>query len=235
MQLTIAIGNTRVRAAVWAGDRLLASHAVFRDRVPQLERLLGPEFSRVAIASVVPSCRTIWHELPQTQHVKLADIPIAGLYDTLGIDRALCLWAAGVFYGFPALVVDGGTALTLTAADARPALLGGAILPGLGLQLASLHRGTAALPSVVLPECLPERWARDTAGGMQSGVLWGTVAAIAGYIDDWRSRFPQGAIVVTGGDGQRLQSYLGTGVWDDLLLLRGIAALGQHNKAVGAD
>lgn len=56
------------------------------------------------------------------------------------------------------MVVDCGSALTFTAADARGKLAGGAILPGVRLQLAVLGTRTAQLPSdIVLPDELPPR------------------------------------------------------------------------------
>lgn len=60
--------------------------------------------------------------------------------------------------GWPVLVVDCGSALTFTAADAGGKLAGGAILPGVRLQLAVLGTRTAQLPSdVVLPDELPHK------------------------------------------------------------------------------
>lgn len=59
---------------------------------------------------------------------------------------------------WPVLVIDCGSALTFTAADASGRLAGGAILPGVRLQLAVLGSRTAQLPSdVVLPDELPVR------------------------------------------------------------------------------
>lgn len=64
--------------------------------------------------------------------------------------------------GWPVVVVDCGSALTFTAADARGKLVGGAILPGVRLQLAVLGTRTAQLPSdVVLPDELPPRQALE--------------------------------------------------------------------------
>lgn len=56
------------------------------------------------------------------------------------------------------MVVDCGSALTFTAGDKQGRLGGGAILPGVRLQLVALGTRTAQLPSdVVLPEELPPR------------------------------------------------------------------------------
>lgn len=58
------------------------------------------------------------------------------------------------------MVVDCGSALTFTACDQQGKLAGGAILPGVRLQLSALGTRTAQLPSdVVLPEKLPPRQA----------------------------------------------------------------------------
>ena len=75
------------------------------------------------------------------EFIGLEDIPLEGLYPSLGVDRALALWGAGATWGFPCLVIDGGTALTLTGGNGDGFLVGGAILPGLRLQLQSLGRG----------------------------------------------------------------------------------------------
>lgn len=56
------------------------------------------------------------------------------------------------------MVIDCGSALTFTATDTKGKLAGGAILPGVRLQLAALGTRTAQLPSdIVLPDELPPR------------------------------------------------------------------------------
>lgn len=56
------------------------------------------------------------------------------------------------------MVVDCGSAMTFTAGDERGKLAGGAILPGVRLQLAALGTSTAQLPcGIVLPAELPPR------------------------------------------------------------------------------
>ena len=62
------------------------------------------------------------------------------------------------------MVVDCGSALTFTACNENGRLAGGAILPGVRLQLRALGTRTAQLPSdVVLPDELPPR--RGLPGG----------------------------------------------------------------------
>lgn len=61
-----------------------------------------------------------------------------GRYDTMGIDRLATLRCAGSSYGFPILVIDGGTCLTYTAADENAVIMGGGISLGFGAELHSI-------------------------------------------------------------------------------------------------
>lgn len=162
----------------------------------------------VYLASVVPAQTPLWQAYPATKVITLADVPLQGLYPTLGIDRALALLGAGKMLGYPVLVIDAGTALTFTGVDADHQLMGGAILPGLGLQLQFLAKSTAALPAVSLPIQLPSRWAKQTSGAIESGVVYTVLAGIRDFIEDWQSQFPGSQIAITGGDSQVLLTYL---------------------------
>lgn len=162
----------------------------------------------LVLASVVPQQTAIWQSYPDVRIITLDQLPIGGLYPTLGIDRALALLGAGNQLGWPVLLIDAGTALTFTGADVNRYLVGGAILPGLGLQLSSLGKKTAALPLISLPENLPRRWAKDTAGAIQSGVVYAAVAGVRDFIEDWRCLFPHSKIAIAGGDRTLLLQYL---------------------------
>ena len=160
------------------------------------------------LASVVPEQTKLWQAYPFAKVITLADVPLTGLYPTLGIDRALALLGAGETFAYPVLVIDAGTALTFTGADGQHQLIGGAILPGLGLQLQSLEKNTAALPATLLPTQLPPRWARQTPSAIESGVIYTVLAGIRDFIEDWQSQFPGSQIILTGGDSHALLTYL---------------------------
>ncbi|NES21438.1 MAG: pantothenate kinase [Symploca sp. SIO3E6] len=160
------------------------------------------------IASVVPAQTKLWQNYPTAQVITLADLPLQELYPTLGIDRALAVLGAGETYGYPVLMIDAGTALTFTGANAQRQLIGGAILPGLGLQLKSLAQKTAALPATQLPSQLPTRWAMETPGAIESGVIYTVLAGIQDFIANWQQQFPDTQIALTGGDSDLLLKYL---------------------------
>ena len=189
-------------------------------REPLPTRSLGP--IPLYGASVVPAQSELWGTDAQWHAITLTDIPLNDLYPTLGIDRALNLWAAGSRYGWPVLVVDGGTALTFTAGD-QQAIVGGAILPGISLQFKALGEQTASLPVLKPQEAsgdgplgpTPEghRWATDTPNAIRSGICHGILATVLDYMTAWGQNYPQGPVVITGGDGawiyDQLQQRLG--------------------------
>jgi type III pantothenate kinase len=124
--------------------------------------------------------------------------------DQTGPDRLVAAWAAAVIHGVPVIVVDLGTATTVDAVDADGFVLGGAILPGLGLAADALADGTARLPRIELR--LPaDAIGRDTTTAIQSGVVLGHLGAVRELTQRMQARMrtdPGAAparVIVTGG------------------------------------
>ncbi|WRH65767.1 MAG: pantothenate kinase [Planktothrix sp. GU0601_MAG3] len=227
--LGLMLGNSRRHWAKLWGQTLLGTWDEDNtDPLPALKDDLP-----LIVASVVCETTQYWTRFPQTRVLTLADIPLKGMYSTLGIDRALAVLGAGTRYGWPILVIDAGTALTFTVADAHQKLVGGAILPGLGLQRSCLAHKTAALPRIEFPPELPPRWATETPGAIQSGIIYTLLAGMRDFIEAWQKQYPQGAMVITGGDHNLLLSYFTEEfpdksihpVADSDLIFRGMVAL----------
>lgn len=149
--LGLTIGNSRLNWGLFHTDNLIEfggcphlSTVSERDtllkQIGQFPKILLP----VCLASVVPQQTELWLDYPHLTLISLKDLPLKNLYPTLGIDRALGIYGAGETYGYPVLVIDGGTALTFTGVNAERSLVGGAILPGLRSQLA-FYRKTLRL------------------------------------------------------------------------------------------
>jgi len=155
------------------------------------------------LASVVPTQTARFSVYPHLRRLTLTDIPLGNVYETLGIDRALAVWAAGQLTGWPTIVIDGGTALTVTGADPQGQFVGGAILPGVGLQFRSLAENTAALPLVSIND-RPSRWARNPGDALRSGIYYTILAGVQDFLQDWLGTYPHSSIYFTGGDGQWL-------------------------------
>src|SRR5690606_11014716 len=121
----------------------------------------------------------------------------------LGSDRvATALGARKLYPNKHVIVVDCGTATTLTFLRRDGALLGGAILPGLGLWSEALARRTARLPEVALRP-VKRVVARDTENALRSGMLLGHAGAIRELIREGRREvFGRSRVVVIGTGGQ---------------------------------
>lgn len=221
IQIGLSIGNSRYHWAWFLNTKLQSSwdtKYLTPDRYLEffpidLQAVINQDRIEVTkipiyLISVVPNQTVIWQQLPQVKLITLTDIPLFNLYPTLGIDRALAIFGAGETYGYPVLVIDGGTALTITGIDDHRQLIGGAILPGLRLQLRSLFTDTAALPTLELPTQIPSRWSNNTSEAIASGILHTVSSGIKDFVEDWQRLYPQSQIVFTGGDGALLNSYL---------------------------
>jgi type III pantothenate kinase len=151
--------------------------------------------------------------------------------DEVGADRLVNAYAAATLHGAPAIVVDLGTATTVTAVSAGGAFLGGAIAPGVRLGVEALATRTAKLPRVELR--LPDRAiGRDTAEAIRSGVVLGHLGMLRELID--RIAGELGAeggtaprVVLTGGLATEpwLAELAGVDVVDPHLTLRGLVRL----------
>ncbi len=204
--LALIIGNSRLHWGLFTGKTLTQAWDTNYLSTPSPPLPLSP--SPLFIASVVPSQTELWQNYPNVNFITLKEIPLNNLYPTLGIDRALSLLGAGETWGFPVLVIDGGTALTFTGADNHRNLIGGAILPGLGLQFSTLTNKTGQLPNVELPQQLPKRYALNTSEAIQSGIIYTILAGIKDFIAAWLQDFPESNIVITGGDRTLLFNHL---------------------------
>ncbi len=200
--LALLIGNSRLHWAQFKGELLVKSWDSSYDY--KIDNTDLPLY----IASVVPGQTNVWLNYPNCKIISLHNIPLKGIYLTLGVDRALAAIGAINVYGYPHLVIDGGTALTFTGVDNDLCLIGGAILPGLRLQLQSLAQKTADLPQVILPPSLPTRWAQNTPEAIASGIVYTVLAGIRDFIDNWQQRYPDSKFILTGGDGELLLNYL---------------------------
>lgn len=220
--VALSIGNTHWRWGYFEGPTLIHHWKTQPPSLPAASRPLNwlqyceispafawhqsynhDSFPPLCLASVVHQAPPLWLNYPQVQSLQLSNIPLEGLYPTLGIDRALAILGAGQKYGWPILVIDAGTALTVSGANANK-FVGGAIAPGLGLQLRMLNQATAALPTVAIPASLPPRWANNTPDSILSGVIYSTLDSILRFHQHWTQEFSNSHTVLTGGDGQAL-------------------------------
>jgi type III pantothenate kinase len=124
-----------------------------------------------------------------------------------GMDRVLNVAAAYEQIGHACVVVDAGTAITVDVCNDAGEFLGGAIAPGVKLQLDALHAGTAQLPQLDPSQFAAPSGAigRSTAQAMLHGVYHGIRGMVKELAENYATelgRWPE--IVATGGDAARL-------------------------------
>lgn len=150
---------------------------------------------------------------------------------TLGCDLVVGGVAAIACYGAPAIVLDLGTATTVSVIDKNNSFRGGAIVPGVMLSYSALAAGTSLLPniSIVPPKkCI----ATNTVDCMRSGAVYGTAAMIDGMIDRMEAELGYPCkVVATGGLASSIVPCCTHEiVCDNDLLLKGLWVLYQKNK-----
>jgi type III pantothenate kinase len=127
---------------------------------------------------------------------------------TIGADR-ISNAAAGYFlFNRAAAVVDCGTATTLTVVGKNADILGGAIMPGIGLMQKALFKGTAKLPDIAVKT--PKRvLGRDTESAITTGIIHGTAGAVENIIQGIQSEIAyELKIILTGGFAKILSPVL---------------------------
>lgn len=218
--IALVIGNSRLHWGCFKDGNLIQTWDTCHLKEPvnnhQLPTHLFPvtiaqlvtKTTLIYIVSVAEEQTQLWKAYPHQKNITLKDIPLTNTYSTLGSDRAICVYGAGETYGYPALVIDGGTALTYTAVGNKRNFLGGAILPGFSLQLTSLAQQTSHLPAIILPKTLPQQWATNTTEAIASGVIHSILTGINNYVTAWWEQYPGGIVLLTGGDAILLDNYL---------------------------
>lgn len=207
--LTIDQGNSEAKISLWDDMELVDSVIEERLTPSSVESFVNRRpLSGAIYCSVVQNngpvinklshlARCVYRLSPSTPLPITIDYATPG---TLGSDRvAAAVGAWSDFKGRDILVVDAGTAVTYDYVDASGVYRGGNIAPGITMELKALNHYTARLPLVPFPENMSELHSlllgRDTAEAITLGAVYSVVASIGYY----RSRLPEGTVVVLGG------------------------------------
>lgn len=100
----------------------------------------------------------------------------------VGSDLVVDAVAAVRGYGAPAIVIDIGTATTMSVIDRNGSYIGGQILPGVQVALDSLVSRTSQLPRISL-EAPAKAIGKNTVDCMKSGLVYGYAACIDGLLE----------------------------------------------------
>ncbi|NRS89018.1 type III pantothenate kinase [Flavobacterium sp. 7E] len=210
MVLTIDIGNTRIKGAVFEQDTMLEFFVFDKNDLEKKIKEILFNFQGIknlVVASVGDVAKALFLSFDKDVIVHFVShddlFPFVNKYatpKTLGIDRMVL--ATGATLQFPnqnRLVIDAGTCVTYDFIDANDNYLGGAISPGLRLRYEALHNFTSKLPLLQLES--PVGFIGDsTSESIHSGVVNGLVYEMDGFIDEYKALSINFIIILTGGD-----------------------------------
>ena len=149
---------------------------------------------------------------------------------TVGSDLIVAAVAAVDRYEGPIIIVDMGTATTITVVDRAGSYIGGVILPGVNVALNSLVSNTAQLPRINLD--IPKRViGKNTIECMRNGIMYGNAATIDGIIDRMEAELGEKATLIATGGMARFITPLCNHkiIYDPDLLIRGLLILYRQN------
>src|SRR5687768_2623600 len=253
--MAVDVGNTQTVLGLFDGEELLGQWrvaseanrtadelAVFLAGLLALEGLRPGGISAFIVSSVVPALTRSYRNLASGNfgvpfYVVKAEMEtgLDNRYDdpeAVGADRIVNAVAAGRHYGFPAIIVDIGTATTVEAVDGAGCYLGGAILTGLYVSLEALVSRTAQLPSVDLEEEPPRVIATNTPDSIRSGFIYGYAGAVDALIRRSRDELGEDGVrvIATGGPAGVIVPYCREiQEFDPDLTLKGLFALYEMN------
>lgn len=240
MNLIIDVGNTRIKAAVFENDSLIALF-VFeeKDLVQHVEKMVSTySILRGIISSVAAISNTtlkkIKELLPLLELNAATKVPFSNLYKTpktLGVDRvALVARAVEKYPNRNVLIIDAGTCITYDFVNSTKEYLGGAISLGIQMRYTALHKGTSKLPLLELQE-VGSFIGNSTESSIHSGVIHGVLNEIEGVIEQYQRKKKDLTVVLTGGDTNFLAKQLKSVIFaNPNFVLEGLNTILTYNK-----
>ncbi|MBD5473250.1 MAG: type III pantothenate kinase [Lachnospiraceae bacterium] len=148
----------------------------------------------------------------------------------VGSDLIVNAVAGLKYYGAPIIMIDMGTATTISVVDKNKNYIGGMILPGVKVSLESLVNRTSQLPRISL-EAPKKIIGTNTIDCMKSGIIMGQAACMDGMIERiWEELGYQASVVATGGLAGCIVPYCKKEIiCDNELTLKGLDIIYRKN------
>ena len=218
MLLTIDVGNSRIKVAVFEHNKQLDFfNFKTNEALKNFENIFQKHsnIQKIILSSVGKLENDvvdfIQNRFPTEIITHKSKFPFTNLYatpETLGIDRMVL--AAGATLMFPhqnRLIIDAGTCITYDFVNANDFYLGGAISPGINIRYKSLNDYTSKLPLLGIDEDF-KMIGDSTKSAIHSGVINGVIFEIEGFISQYSLKNQDLTIILTGGDANFLAKRL---------------------------
>lgn len=259
MILAIDVGNTNIVIGCIEKDRILFNERVSTNhRATDLEYAIqlknifeihGESMGSIegaVMSSVVPSITGIFRrairKLVHTEPLIVGPGIKTGLKiltdnpAQLGSDLVVDAVAGIHYYKLPLIIIDMGTATTMSVVDKDCSYLGTDIIPGMRTSLDALVSGAAQLPKVYLDR--PKRViGKNSPECMNNGIMLFTASGIDGMIDRIEAELGEKCTVVATGGLAELVTPLCRRdiIFDNDLLLKGLMVLYDKNRERGKE
>lgn len=241
MNLTIDIGNTRSKLAIFENKQIVNTYVFKTINIRDIEEIKEiNKIDSVIISSVKKPDFALINYLNSNfdffidldEHTK---VPIDNLYETkssLGKDRLTAVVGANnIFPNSNVLVIDLGTAITFDFINHKNQYMGGTISPGLSLRFKALNNYTDKLPLLQKKENF-KFIGNDTNSAIISGVQSGIIFEINSYINQLKSDYEDLKTILTGGDAIFFDKKLKNTIFVNLNLnFVGLNIILEYNKS----
>ncbi len=150
----------------------------------------------------------------------------------LGADLVVDAVAGLDEYPVPQIIIDMGTATTLSVINAKKQYIGGVIMTGMAVSMNALADKTSQLPKISF-EAPKKVIGSNTVDCMKSGIMYATASSLDGMISRIEEELGETCTVIaTGGlSGLVIPLCKKNIILDDDLLLKGLSLIYQKNKA----
>jgi type III pantothenate kinase len=240
MNLIIDAGNTRIKVAVFEQSTLIEVVVIDKKRfLSEIKKIVKKhEIFTAILSSVSILSEKKIEKLKKTFNLIIlssaTDVPFNNLYETpktLGVDRiALVSGAVKKFPNKNVLIIDAGTCITFDFVNDKSTYFGGAISLGVEMRYKALHAFTSKLP--ILEKNYPKIFiGSNTIESINSGVVNGVIQEIEGVINQYKKKFINLTVVLTGGDTNFLAKQLKSSIFaHQNFLLEGLNEILIFNK-----
>lgn len=149
----------------------------------------------------------------------------------LGADLVADAVAGLASYPVPLVVIDMGTATTISVVNSKKQYIGGMIMPGVGISLDALTARASQLSGISI-DAPRHIIGKNTIECMKSGVLYSNAAALDGIIDRIEEELGEKTTVIaTGGLAKKIVPHCRKEIiLDEELLLKGLMLIYRKNK-----
>lgn len=221
-------------------DATVLEYAISFKSILEFYGISKEDIDGAIISSVVPSATSTVHSA--VKKVMGTDAMIIGpglktglniLIDNpaqLGSDLVVAAVATINEYPLPQIVIDMGTATTVSVIDKNKNYLGGMIMPGVGISHDALVSRTAQLPKVAL-ENPKNVIGKNTIDCIRNGILYGNAGALDGIINRIKAQTGECTVIATGGlAGVIAPLCENEMIIDDDIMLKGLMHIYNKNK-----